>query len=131
MKIRNGRTYLTGAERDIAEAALEERAWQILGRVLMFPPAKRSKRKNKGEAVPPPKRKRRPPAPRITGVSAWCPFGPDAPSFPVKTDPKDTDEKIMKKIGAVLADGPLAKDLFRFIRQQREILKAGLDASTP
>jgi hypothetical protein len=129
VKVRKGRTYLNGEERDKAEAALEDRAWEILGRVLMFPPAKRPKRKKTEDAAPPLERKRRSPAPRITGVSAWCPFGHDVQSIPVKIDSITTDKQIMKKIDEVFADGPIAKNLIRFLQQQRDILKAGIYAN--
>lgn len=128
MKVRRGRTYLIGVERDDAEAALEDRAWEILGRVLLSPPAKRRKGRKTGDAPPPPKRKRRP-APNIKGISAWFPNGHDATSLPVKIDSKSTDKEIAKRIFAVFADSPMTRDLFRYIQQQRDILKIGLNAN--
>jgi len=111
MKVKYGRTYLDGEERDAA-AALEDRAFQILGRLMISPPAKRPPRGRK--ASEPTKRTRKAP-PRITGVSAWCPFGPDGPGIPIKLDTKATKAQIEKAVRTIFPDGPMADDLLSFL----------------
>ncbi|OGP73241.1 MAG: hypothetical protein A2W09_01555 [Deltaproteobacteria bacterium RBG_16_50_11] len=126
MKVRNGRTYLTGVERAVAEAALEDRAWEILGRVLLFPPAKRPPRRRKKNVEVPKGRKK---IPAIKGRTEWCPFGSDLPGIPVRLDTGITDERIQRAIKTLFPDGPFADGLYRFIQRERELIKGGIHAS--
>jgi hypothetical protein len=126
MKVRKGRTYLNGEERDTAVSALEDRAYQILGRLMAFPPAKRPPRK--GKATEPVKRKI---PPRITGTTAWCPSGLDGPGIPVELDSKATKKQIKKDVEKIAPDGPMADDLRSFLLEANELRNGILKVRAP
>jgi|GEM_PF-6225594 len=126
MKVKEGRTYLDGEERDSAAAALEDRAYQILGRLMAFPPAKRPPRRGK----PSEPRKRKIP-PRITGTSAWCPSGSDGPGIPVELDSKATKKQIKKAVEKIAPDGPMADDLRSFLLEANELRSGILKVRAP